>query len=64
MYWGGVAVLAGFGLVLYSPSILCLSLVMLGCAHLFVVLYEEPSLERRFGDDYRAYRRTVGRWLP
>jgi protein-S-isoprenylcysteine O-methyltransferase Ste14 len=64
MYIGGFAVLLGYGLLALSPSILCLSLVMLGCAHLFVVWYEEPSLERRFGEDYRVYRRTVRRWLP
>jgi protein-S-isoprenylcysteine O-methyltransferase Ste14 len=27
-------------------------------------LYEEPGLERRFGDEYRAYKRNVPRWLP
>ena len=32
--------------------------------HLFVVLYEEPTLERTFGDDYRAYRHAVRRWWP
>ena len=64
MYIGGWAVLAGYGLVQRSPAILWLSLVMIGCAHLFVVVYEEPNLERRFGDDYRAYQRAVRRWLP
>ena len=28
------------------------------------VLHEEPRLERRFGDEYRAYKRAVPRWLP
>jgi protein-S-isoprenylcysteine O-methyltransferase Ste14 len=32
--------------------------------HTFVQLYEEPHLEREFGDEYRAYRARVGRWLP
>jgi len=30
----------------------------------FFRLYEEPGLERRFGEDYRAYKRSVPRWLP
>jgi len=30
----------------------------------YFLLAEEPGLERRFGDDYRAYRRAVPRWLP
>jgi protein-S-isoprenylcysteine O-methyltransferase Ste14 len=29
-----------------------------------VLLYEEPSLERRFGESYRTYRRATPRWIP
>jgi len=32
--------------------------------HLYFILVEEPGLERRFGDDYRVYKKTVPRWLP
>lgn len=32
--------------------------------HLFVIGYEEPRLERRFGDAYREYREAVPRWVP
>jgi protein-S-isoprenylcysteine O-methyltransferase Ste14 len=30
----------------------------------FVHWYEEPTLTRRFGADYEAYRRAVPAWLP
>ena len=30
----------------------------------YLPLVEEPSLQRRFGDDYEAYRAHVPRWLP
>ena len=30
----------------------------------FVRLYEEPTLRRRFGADYETYRRGVPAWLP
>jgi protein-S-isoprenylcysteine O-methyltransferase Ste14 len=30
----------------------------------FVQWYEEPTLTRRFGADYEAYRRAVPAWLP
>jgi protein-S-isoprenylcysteine O-methyltransferase Ste14 len=33
-------------------------------AHLFVMLYEERTPERRFGATYTAYRALVNRWLP
>ena len=32
--------------------------------HLFVVLYEEPTLREKFGADYIDYCRNVGRWWP
>src|SRR2546426_10590893 len=32
--------------------------------HLFVVLYEEPTLRRTFGESYDRYRATVPRWIP
>ena len=32
--------------------------------HLYFVLFEEPGLEQRFGEPYRAYRASVPRWLP
>jgi len=32
--------------------------------HLFVLLYEEPALRRKFGADYGEYRHNVRRWWP
>ncbi len=32
--------------------------------HLLVVLYEEPTLRRMFGDEYRAYCEAVRRGWP
>jgi len=32
--------------------------------HLIVVQYEEPQLERRFGEEYLNYCKKVDRWLP
>jgi protein-S-isoprenylcysteine O-methyltransferase Ste14 len=31
---------------------------------IYVRRFEEPRLERRFGDDYRRYKATVPRWFP
>ena len=33
-------------------------------AHLYVVLYEEPTLQRTFGAAYVAFRANVPRWIP
>lgn len=32
--------------------------------HLFVLLYEEPTLRRKFGIDYEVYCQNVRRWRP
>lgn len=32
--------------------------------HLFVLLYEEPTLRKKFGSDYELYCKNVRRWWP
>lgn len=32
--------------------------------HLFVLAYEEPTLQHAFGAEYEAYRANVPRWIP
>ena len=32
--------------------------------HSFVVLYEEPTLKRKFGSEYEEYLKRVPRWIP
>ncbi len=31
---------------------------------IYIPLFEEPGLERRFGGDYTRYRENVPRWIP
>lgn len=64
MYLGASAVLGGAGMALRSPSVLALAAAALLLFHGFTVLVEEPGLERRFGESYRAYRASTRRWLP
>jgi len=64
MYVGAFGILVGAGLIVQSPSVIGLAILFLLFTHLLVVLYEEPSLTRRFGDPYRRYKSTVHRWLP
>jgi protein-S-isoprenylcysteine O-methyltransferase Ste14 len=54
----GQALLLGqLGLLLYAAGIWVI-------AAAFVRFYEEPTLTRRFGADYEAYRRAVPAWWP
>jgi protein-S-isoprenylcysteine O-methyltransferase Ste14 len=64
MYVGVLAVLLGESLLFRS---VCLPVLAAGfwlIFHLFVVLYEEPTLYRTFGSEYEAYCATVPRWIP
>ena len=64
MYVGALIVLAGFALWQQSVSMLFFTLVAWLTAHLFVVVWEEPDLKRKFGESYLKYKRSVNRWLP
>ena len=43
-------------------SIIVLAFGFVAIMHMFVVLYEEPALDREFGDSYEQYRSSVHRW--
>lgn len=55
MYVGAGMPLAGAALYYESLSILIYAGLFFLVTHLFVVLYEEPTLRRAFGDEYEAY---------
>jgi len=64
MYIGGLILLVGFGLNHSSLSILILSVILFGFVHLMVVYYEEPNLEKLFGESYINYKKKINRWIP
>jgi len=64
MYAGAGLALAGAALYYQSIALLGYAAVFLIVMQGFVVLYEEPTLRRTFGNEYEAYCRQVGRWWP
>jgi protein-S-isoprenylcysteine O-methyltransferase Ste14 len=64
MYIGAGLALSGAALFYESLSLLGYTSTFFLLCHLFVVLYEEPTLRRTFGREYEAYCRQVQRWLP
>ena len=64
LYVSGIATILGVALVFGSATVLLLATIAAPLFHLFIVFFEEPRLERRFGEDYRAYQRRVPRWIP
>ena len=64
MYLGVALAIVGEAALFRSLHVLLYAGIMLTIAHVFVVLYEEPTLRRQFGESYEEYRRTVPRWVP
>jgi protein-S-isoprenylcysteine O-methyltransferase Ste14 len=64
MYIGAGMTLAGAAVFYESLSISIYAGLFFIITHLFVVLYEEPTLRRTFGDEYEAYFRRLRRWIP
>jgi protein-S-isoprenylcysteine O-methyltransferase Ste14 len=64
MSLGFVTLMVGLGLYESSVSIVLFASSLFLFLHLIVVYVEEPGLEKRFGESYRRYKRSVDRWLP
>jgi protein-S-isoprenylcysteine O-methyltransferase Ste14 len=64
MYVGVALAILGEAALFRSVHLVEYAAVMLTIAHVFVVLYEEPTLHRQFGESYDEYRRSVPRWIP
>jgi protein-S-isoprenylcysteine O-methyltransferase Ste14 len=64
MYLGAGLALTGAALFYQSAGLAGYVAVFFVITHLFVLLYEEPTLQRSFEGEYRAYCRRVGRWWP
>lgn len=59
-----LTVLVGEAVLFGSLPLLIWAVAFFAINHTFFLLYEEPALERRFGEEYLAYQRDVPRWLP
>ena len=64
MYLGGALALAGAALFYQSLLLLACGSIFALAFGLFVLFYEEPTLRRTFGTDYKAYCHQVPRWCP
>jgi protein-S-isoprenylcysteine O-methyltransferase Ste14 len=64
MYVAVLAVIEGQALLFGSVILLGYAGVVWLLFHGFVLLYEEPTLRRKFGPSYDVYRANVRRWWP
>ena len=64
MYVAVLTIIMGQALLFGSVRLLGYAGIVWLLVHTFVVLYEEPTLRRRFGNSYDIYRADVRRWWP
>ncbi|MGP8249697.1 MAG: methyltransferase family protein [Candidatus Dormibacteria bacterium] len=64
LYLAWVAVIVGQALLLSRPVLLIYAAGVVVAAAAFVHWVEEPTLAKRFGAEYEAYRQQVPGWWP
>jgi protein-S-isoprenylcysteine O-methyltransferase Ste14 len=64
MYVAVVSVLLGEAVFFQSASLLIYTSLMFLVFHIWIMIYEEPTLRKKFGASYDEYCREVSRWLP
>jgi len=64
MYVAVSAVILGQALLLGQVVLVVYAAAFVALTAAFVKLYEEPTLERTYGDSYRRYRENVPGWIP
>jgi protein-S-isoprenylcysteine O-methyltransferase Ste14 len=62
-YLGMTILYVGLALLLDNPWMLAFLVPVLVLMQFGVILREEAYLERKFGDEYRAYKEHVRRWI-
>jgi protein-S-isoprenylcysteine O-methyltransferase Ste14 len=63
MYVGLALIQIGLGFAMANLWVVALVPLVLGTVYATAVLHEEAYLERKFGDAYLDYKRSVRRWL-
>ena len=66
MYLGFYAGWAGLWVIFGRANVAAIvwACAILAAVALFVMLYEQPTLRRKFGADYEEYCRNVPAWIP
>ena len=64
MYLAVVSAILGQAMIFGSFALVLYALAVLAIMAIFVIWYEEPLLQNRYGDEYERYRRGVRAWVP
>jgi len=61
---GWLFILWGEVIFFQSVPLLVYAVILTMCVHFWILAFEEPSLEDRYGNEYREYKNRVSRWIP
>ncbi len=64
MYIGVLSILFGEAMLFTSLRLAGYAAIVALIFHTFVVFYEEPALQKQFGESYRSYFAQTPRWFP
>jgi len=64
MYVSVVAIILGQALLFGDWRLVVYGAVFWLACHAFVLVYEEPTLRRKFGAQYEGFCANVPRWIP
>ena len=64
MYLAVASLIFGQALLFLNSALVAYGLAVWLAFHLFVMLYEEPTLRHSFGDEYASFCAAVPRWIP
>jgi protein-S-isoprenylcysteine O-methyltransferase Ste14 len=64
MISGVAGMILGEAVFFGSAALLMWAAIFLAVNTLYFVLFEEPALLQKFGDQYATYKRHVPRWVP
>jgi protein-S-isoprenylcysteine O-methyltransferase Ste14 len=63
MYFGMLTILLGWAAYLAQPMTLVLVAAFVVLIEVLQIRPEEKALEKKFGEEYRAYKKRVRRWI-
>jgi len=64
MILGVLITLLGESATILSAQMFKWTIIFFIINNIWFLLYEEPNLEKKFGEEYREYKKSVPRWIP
>ena len=64
MITGVLLILLGEAIIFYSKAIFNWFILFFIVNNIYFLIYEEPGLVKRFGQEYIDYKKNVPRWIP